>query len=110
VLQEAIETLVLLLAPFTPHVCEEMWERLGRRFSVVDRNWPVADAAIAREDEVELAVQVNGKVRARITVPIGAPDEDAQAKGLAAVDEHVAGKTIVKVVVVPGRLVNVVVR
>ena len=48
-----------------------MWERLGRRFSVVDRNWPVADAEVAREDEVELAVQVNGKVRARITVPLG---------------------------------------
>jgi leucyl-tRNA synthetase len=110
VLREAIETLVLLLSPFTPHVCEEMWERLGRRFSVVDRNWPVASADIAREDELELAVQVNGKVRARITVPVAAAEEDAKAKGLAAVAEHTAGKTIVKVVVVPGRLVNVVVK
>jgi leucyl-tRNA synthetase len=110
VLREAIETLVLLLAPFTPHVCEEMWERLGRRFSVVDRNWPVANADIAREDEVELAVQVNGKVRAKVTVPVGAPDEDVKARALSAVAEHVGGKTIVKVVVVPGRLVNVVVK
>jgi leucyl-tRNA synthetase len=110
VLREAIETLVLLLSPFTPHVCEEMWERLGRRFSVVDRNWPVANADVAREDELELAVQVNGKVRARVTVPIAAAEEDVKAKGLAAVAEHTAGKTIVKVVVVPGRLVNVVVK
>ena len=66
---------MLLLAPFAPHVCEEMWMRLGRRFSVVDRNWPVADPALAREDAVELAVQVNGKVRARIMVSPGASDE-----------------------------------
>ena len=67
-LREALETLVLLLSPFTPHVCEEMWERLGPRASaLVDRPWPVADADVAREDEVELAVQVNGKVRGRIT-------------------------------------------
>ncbi len=110
VLREAIETLVLLLSPFTPHVCEEMWERLGRRFSVVDRNWPVANPAVAREDAVELAVQVNGKVRARVTVPVDAAEEDLKAQGLAAVAEHVAGRTIVKVVAVPGRLVNVVVK
>jgi len=110
VLREAIETLVLLLSPFTPHVCEEMWERLGRRFSVVDRNWPVANPDVAREDAVELAVQVNGKVRARVTVPVDAAEEDVKAKGLAAAAEHVAGRTIVKVVVVPGRLVNVVVK
>jgi leucyl-tRNA synthetase len=110
VLREAIETMVLLLSPFTPHVCEEMWTRLGRRFSIVDRNWPVADPDIARKDEVELAVQVNGKVRARVTVAASAPEEDVKAQGLAAASEHVAGKTIVKVVVVPGRLVNVVVK
>jgi leucyl-tRNA synthetase len=110
VLREAIETLVLLLAPFTPHVCEEMWERLGRRFPVVDRNWPVADPDIAREDAVELAVQVNGKVRARVTVPVDAAEEDVKAQALAAAAELLAGKSIVKVVVVPGRLVNVVVK
>jgi leucyl-tRNA synthetase len=110
VLREAIETLVLLLSPFTPHVCEEMWERLGRRFSVVDRNWPVANPDIAREDEVELAVQVNGKVRAKVTVAVGAPEEDVKARALEAAADQVAGKTIVKVVVVPGRLVNVVVK
>jgi leucyl-tRNA synthetase len=110
VLREAIETLILLLAPFTPHVCEEMWTRLGRRFSVVDRNWPSWSAEVAREDEVELAVQVNGKVRSRITVPRDLPADDVKARTLGAVDEHIAGKTIVNVVVVPGRLVNVVVK
>jgi leucyl-tRNA synthetase len=110
VLREAIETLVLLLSPFTPHVCEEMWERLGRRFSVVDRNWPTWSAEIAREDEVELAVQVNGKVRTRITVARELGPEDVKAQALAAAAEHMAGKTVVNVVYVPGRLVNVVVK
>src|SRR4029077_16466178 len=63
VFREALETLVLLLRPFSRHMGEEMWELLGRRFSIVARPWPVADAAIAREDELEFAVQVNGKVR-----------------------------------------------
>ncbi len=110
VLREAIESLILLLAPFTPHVCEEMWERLGRRFSVVDRNWPGASPEVAREDEVELAVQVNGKVRTRVTVPRDLGAEEVKARALAAVGEHVAGKTVVNVVYVPGRLVNVVVK
>jgi leucyl-tRNA synthetase len=110
VLREAIETLILLLSPFTPHVCEEMWERLGRRFSVVDRNWPGWSATVAREDDVELAVQVNGKVRTRITVPRDLPGEEVKARALEAAAEHRAGKAIVNVVVVPGRLVNVVVK
>ncbi|HEV7502292.1 MAG TPA: class I tRNA ligase family protein, partial [Vicinamibacteria bacterium] len=112
VFREALEMLVLLLSPFAPHIAEEMWERLGRRFSIVDRPWPVSDAAVAREDELQLAVQVNGKVRGHITVAPDAPEEDVQARALAEpkVAEHVAGKQIVKVVVVPGRLVSVVVR
>jgi leucyl-tRNA synthetase len=112
VLREALETLVLLMSPYTPHVCEEMWVRLGRRPTVVDRPWPVADPALAREDEVELAVQVNGKVRGRITVPREAPEEEVKRLALEEprVKEHVAGKEVVRQVVVPGRLVSVVVR
>jgi leucyl-tRNA synthetase len=112
VFQEALETLVLLLAPFAPHVCEEMWMRLGRRFSVTDRNWPVADPALAREDVIELAVQVNGKVRGRIAVGREAGEEAVKqlALGEPKVKEHVAGKEILKVVLVPGRLVSVVTR
>ena len=112
VLREALETLVLLLSPFAPHIAEEMWERLGRRFSIVDRPWPVADAAIAREEELELAVQVNGKVRGHITVPAEASEEEVRRLALAEprVAEHVAGRQIAKMVVVPGRLISVVVR
>jgi leucyl-tRNA synthetase len=112
VLQEAIETLVLLLSPFAPHVCEEMWMRLGRRFSIVDRNWPVADPSVAREESVELPVQVNGKVRGHITVARGADEETLRR---AALDEprvkaHLDGKQVAKVVVVPDRMVSVVIR
>jgi leucyl-tRNA synthetase len=110
VLREAVETLVLLLGPFAPHMAEELWMRLGRRFSVVDRPWPTADAAAAREDDVELAVQVNGKVRERITVPVGTVEEDVRARALEAVQGHLDGKRVVKVVLVPGRLVNVVIQ
>jgi leucyl-tRNA synthetase len=108
VLQEAIETLVLLLSPFTPHVCEEMWERLGRRRFVVDRPWPAVDAAAAREESVELAVQVNGKVRARIVASLAASEDELRAKALEAVKAQLDGKKLEKVVVVPGRLVSLV--
>jgi leucyl-tRNA synthetase len=109
-LREALEALVLLLSPFAPHVAEELWMRLGRRFSIVDRPWPVADAEVAREDEVEMAVQVNGKVRERITVPQDAVEDQVRARALAAITHLLDGKEVQKVVVVPGRLVNVVAR
>jgi leucyl-tRNA synthetase len=112
VLREALETLVVLLNPFTPHVCEELWARLGHAESLVRQAWPAFDAEAAREDEVELAVQVNGKVRGRVSVPLGAgADElEAAARADARIADQLAGKTIVKVVVVPGRMVNFVVK
>jgi leucyl-tRNA synthetase len=111
-LREALETLVLLLNPFTPHVCEEMWARLGHEGGLVHAAWPAFDAAAAREESVELAVQVNGKVRGRVVVPQGATEEEVRARALAEprVAEHVEGKQMVKCVVVPGRLVSVVVK
>jgi leucyl-tRNA synthetase len=111
-LREALETIVLLLNPFTPHVCEEMWARLGHQGGLVRAAWPALDAEAAREDAVELAVQVNGKVRGRVVVPREAPAEEIRAKALAEprVAEHVQGKQMVKFVVVPGRLVSVVVK
>jgi leucyl-tRNA synthetase len=108
VLREALETVILLLNPFTPHICEEMWTRLGHRETLVRAAWPVLDAEAAREDEIELAVQVNGKVRGRITVAREAPEDAVQAKALAEVAEQVKGKQVRKVLVVPGRLVSVV--
>jgi leucyl-tRNA synthetase len=112
VLREAVETLVELLNPFTPHVCEEMWARLGHEELLARSPWPALDAEAAREDAVELAVQVNGKVRGRVTVPREAAEDAVRARALE--EPHVAellkGREVVKVVVVPGRLVSVVAR
>jgi leucyl-tRNA synthetase len=111
-LREALETVVLLLNPFTPHVCEEMWARLGHVEGLVRAAWPAVDAEAAREDSVELAVQVNGKVRGRVVVPREAPEDEVRARALAEprVAEHLQGKQMVRFVVVPGRLVSVVVK
>jgi len=110
--REALETLVLLMNPFTPHVAEEMWLRLGHTEGLVGQAWPTADVDAAREDEVELAVQVNGKVRGRITVPREAAEADIRRLALAEpkVKGHLDGKQVLKAVVVPGRLVSLVVR
>jgi leucyl-tRNA synthetase len=112
VLREALETLVLLLNPYTPHVCEEIWQLMGHAEGLVDHPWPVADAAAARTESVQLAVQVNGKVRGHIDLPGDAPEDEVRRIALEEprVRQHVAGKEIVKMVVVPGRLVSFVVR
>jgi len=103
--------LVLMLAPFAPYLAAELWQTLGETSNLLREPWPKYDPALAKEDEVEMAVQVNGKVRARITVAADATEE--QIKAVALADEKVkpaiAGKEIVKVLVVKGRLVNIVV-
>ena len=106
-----LESLVLMLAPFAPHLAEELWEALGHTDSIFRAQWPRYDPAALVEETVELAVQVNGKVRARLTVPRGAPEEEVLRLALAlpAVQAHVGGKTIRKQLVVPGRLVSFVV-
>jgi leucyl-tRNA synthetase len=112
VVREAVEALVLLLSPFTPHLSEELWERLGHAGGVVDAGWPAFDPEAAREDVVEVPVQVNGKVRARITVPRDSAEADieAAARAAAPIAPHLAGADVVKVIVARGRLVNIVVR
>jgi leucyl-tRNA synthetase len=108
---DVAETLVLLLAPYAPHLCEELWrEVLGHAASVHRQAWPSWDARAAAADEIEIAVQVNGKVRARLTVAAAATDEEIERAALALpkVQEHLAGLTVRKVVVVPGKLVSVV--
>jgi leucyl-tRNA synthetase len=112
VLREAIEALILLLSPFTPHLSEELWERLGHEGGLAAASWPQADPEAAREEEIEIPVQVNGKVRARIHVPSGAAEEAIREAALAspAVQSHLAGVEVVRVVVANGRLVNIVVR
>ncbi len=108
--REVAGRLTLLLAPFAPHMAEELWlEVLGARGSVHEQAWPAFDAAAAAADEVELAVQVNGKVRGRVVVPADADVESVQSVALAEVASWVEGKDVKKVVVVPGKLVSVVV-
>jgi leucyl-tRNA synthetase len=109
--REVAETLVLLIAPFAPHMAEELWrEVLGMGGSVHRQVWPTHDPALAAADEVEIVVQVNGKVRARLMMPAGADDDVVREAALALpkVAEQLEGLTVRKVVVVPGRLVSVV--
>ena len=90
---EAIEALLLMLAPLAPHIAEELWERSGRAYSVHQQSWPEWDAELAREDEVTLVVQVNGKVRDRIQVPAGIDEPRAKELALASplVRRHLEG-------------------
>jgi leucyl-tRNA synthetase len=112
VLREAVEAVVLLLSPFTPHLSEELWESLGHREGVVAAGWPVSDADAAVEDVVEIPVQINGKIRARISLAAGQDDDVIRAAALAspAVQTYLVGMDVVKVVVANGRLVSVVVK
>ncbi len=110
VLREAIEALVLLLSPFTPHLSEELWERLGHEGGVDAAGWPAFDAHAALEDAIEIPVQVNGKVRGRVSVPRDSSEEEIRAAAFAAVASYLAGMEVVKVVVPNGRLVSLVVR
>jgi leucyl-tRNA synthetase len=112
VVGEALSALVRMLAPFAPHLASELWEQLGNDRTLVEASWPVYRDEIAREESIELPVQVNGKLRAKVLV---APDADADTMREAALADEkiaaiVADKEIAKVIVVPGRLVNVVVR
>ncbi|MFS8572858.1 MAG: leucine--tRNA ligase, partial [Clostridia bacterium] len=111
-LREALELIVLALAPFAPHVAEEAWEMLGHSSSVHLEAWPQYDPAAVVEAEIELVVQVNGKVRDRVRVPRDADEETVRQAALASakVQEFLNGKEVARVIVVPGRLVNVVVR
>jgi leucyl-tRNA synthetase len=112
--REALESMVLMLAPFTPHVAEEMWEALGHEGGILQSGarWPRADAELARKEELEIPVQVNGKLRSRIRATPDTAEDELRAMALA--DEKIRqftnGREVVKVIVVPQRLVNVVVR
>ncbi|PMR71852.1 leucine--tRNA ligase [Halomonas heilongjiangensis] len=111
VAREAVEACVLLLAPITPHACHALWRELGHDEPAIDAAWPVLDESALARDSIELVVQVNGKLRARIEVAANADKAAIEALALAAenVQRHTEGKTIRKVIVVPGKLVNIVV-
>jgi leucyl-tRNA synthetase len=112
VLRETIEALVLMLSPFTPHMCEELWAGLGHSNGIVAAGWPAWDEEAAREESIEIPVQVNGKVRGRVTVAADASEQDIEAAAVAApsLAAHLAGKQIVKVIIARGRLVSIVVK
>jgi len=110
VMREAIEALVVMISPFAPHTAEELWEMLGHKGGLTRAAWPAFDAEAAKAEEVVVPVQVNGKVRARLTVPAGLSDDQLCERALAdpAVQVHTAGKTIRKVLVAKGPLVSIV--
>ncbi len=109
-LQEGLETVTLLLAPITPHICHVIWEELGKQGAVIDASWPQVDEAALVQDSLQLVVQVNGKLRGHIEMPASASREEVEAAARA--NENVLrftdGLTIRKVIVVPGKLVNIV--
>ena len=111
VLRSAIDALILLISPFAPHFAEELWESLGNRESIANVSWPHYDPEAIVASEITVVVQVNGKVRSKLTLPPGASDKDIEAAALAdpKVKEFSNGKPPKKVIVVQGKLVNVVV-
>ena len=111
VVKESVEALVRMLAPFTPHMAEELWERLGHAGGITAAGWPSFEESVARADEIVIPVQVNGKVRGRLTVPADTNEDRLRELALAdpQVAKHLEGKTVRKVVVASGRLVSIVV-
>ena len=111
-MQEGLEVAVLLLSPIVPHCTRELWHVLGHTGDVVDASWPVADSAALVQDEISYVLQVNGKKRSQLQAAVNTSTEDLEKQALAdeTVQRHLEGKTLVKVVVVPGRLINIVVR
>jgi len=109
---EVFRNLILLLAPFAPFLCAELWEQTGHEGTVFRTAWPVADAELAAEDEIEIPVQVNGKLVTVLRVPAGSSEDVVKAAAMAdaKVSARVEGKMIVKTVVVPGKLVNLVIK
>jgi leucyl-tRNA synthetase len=110
--KEVLELLTLMLAPMTPHLAEELWEMLGHSGGLWTVKWPAFNAELAKEDEVDIVVQVNGRVRGKLVVAAGLSEAGVVAKALAdpAVAAHVGGKTVVKIIFVPNKLVNLVVK
>ena len=109
--KELIKPLVIMLAPYAPHITEELWEALGEKQSVLQSEWPSFDERLASAGDVEIAVQVNGKLRSRLVVPRGMAEKEVVARVLAdeAVKRFVDGNPLKKVIFVQDRLVNLVV-
>ncbi|MFH1897344.1 MAG: leucine--tRNA ligase [Candidatus Desantisbacteria bacterium] len=109
VLHEALRNLILMLSPFSPHMCEELWQRIGNSTSILDEPWPEYLPEALQKDSVLIVVQINGKVRDKITVPAESSEEIIKTAAIKAVSDKLSGKEIKKVIVVAGKLVNIVI-
>ena len=110
VTKDEFKTLLILLNPVAPHITEELWEKLGEKDYLFRQSWPEYDDAKTKESVIEIGVQVNGKVRGTVSLAVDASQEEALAAGKAAVADKIEGKTIVKEIYVPGRILNIVVK
>ncbi|MEX2516493.1 MAG: leucine--tRNA ligase, partial [Gammaproteobacteria bacterium] len=110
IMQEGLETAALLLAPIVPHICDAVWQALGHDQAIIDARWPIADTQALQRDTVDIVVQVNGKLRARLNVAADADKETLEAAALADdnVQRFLADKSVRKIIVVPGKLINIV--
>ncbi len=110
--RETVSSFLRVLSPFAPHVTEELWERLGESGLLAHAAWPVHDEALCVDDTTTIVVQVNGRVRASLEVPVDIAKDELEALALddERVQKHTEGKNVARVIVVPGRLVNVVVK
>jgi leucyl-tRNA synthetase len=107
--REGLESALLLLAPFAPHITEELWQALGHAGSIHAEPWPEVDEAALRSETATIVIQVNGKVKDRLEVPVGAGREETETLAAARAEKYIRGAVIRKVVAVPGKLVNFVV-
>jgi len=112
IVRESLEAIILMLAPIIPHACHAMWERIGNNNAVFEADWPSVDENALKKDNIDLVVQVNGKKRATINLPVASekPEIEAAAQKDENVKKFLDGKSIIKVIVVPGKLVNIVVK
>jgi leucyl-tRNA synthetase len=109
--KDSLERFIVLLSPFAPHICEELWEKLGHKQSITQEQWPIFDAELTKEEKIFLVVQVNGKVRAKIEAIAGIDQSEVEtlAKTSPIVQKWLDSKPIKKIIYIPGRLVNIVV-
>ena len=108
--KETLDTLVILLAPFAPHISEEMWRELGHTASVFDASWPKADESKMVQNEIEIALQIGGKLRGTMMINRDAAKETVLAQAKEALASRLDGKTIVKEIYVPGKIVNLIIK
>jgi len=103
--------LLILLSPFTPHICEELWEKLGYKRSIIKEPWPSWDKELIKINEIEVVIQVNGKVRSKMVVPVDITEDELKQKALedSRIKDYTGNRTVKKIIVIPGRLVNIVI-